>query len=141
MIVRARSCPEAGSAVSLPAVSLVMRPQPLPRPPASILRIPSSREVVVCRQKPLPPGRYRIVETTIALFQEGGRLAARSVLADAIVIVGSDALVTDWEASGGAELASATLGGKQVLMFIQDLNAKAKHVLAERVLTARGKRG
>jgi hypothetical protein len=91
-------------------------------------------------QKRLPPGRYRIVEITIALFREGGRLVARSVPADAIVTVGSDALAMGRDASGGAELAAVTLGGKQILMFTKDLNAKAKQLVAEGVFTAGGKR-
>ena len=65
---------------------------------------------------------------------------ARSVLADAIVTVGTDAAAMDRAASGGAEHASVKWSGKQILMFTQDLNARAKHALAERVLKRRGKR-
>jgi len=72
----------------------------------------------------------------MALFKEEARLVARLVPAGAIVVVGSEA-PRNKDADGGAELARVSLGGKQILVFTQDLSAKAKLEVVT-ALSARG---
>jgi hypothetical protein len=64
--------------------------------------------------------RYRVKDSTIAMFQEGGVHVARTVAAGAIV-----------EFSGpidGDKLVDVTWEGRRVMMFTQDLRSRAERI-------------
>jgi hypothetical protein len=80
-------------------------------------RTPLSTE---CRKRQsLPIGRYRITNPTIALFHEDGRHIARTVPTGAFITIDSAAF-------DGNKLADVTWDDKKVMMFTQDLRARAK---------------
>jgi len=66
----------------------------------------------------MPIGRYRITDATMALFLEGDRHIARTIPADTIITVDSEAL-------DGDRLVDVTWNDKKVMMFAQDLRSRA----------------
>jgi len=66
----------------------------------------------------MPIGRYRMTDATMALFLEGDRHIARTIPANTIITV-------DSEAFDGNRLVDVTWNEKKVMMFAQDLRSRA----------------
>lgn len=66
----------------------------------------------------MPLGRYRILSPTIAVFRDQGRHVAGTVPAGAVIVIAS-------EAFDGDRLVDVIWDGKSVMMFTQDLRARA----------------
>jgi hypothetical protein len=75
----------------------------------------------VWKGNPMPLGRYRINNPTIALFEQDGRHVADTVPAGAIIEINGDAF-------DGDKLLEVVWDGKPVLMFTQDLRKRAESV-------------
>ena len=73
------------------------------------------------RGQPILPGRFRIKEPIIALFEENGRHVARMVPAGAVVTI-------DGPAFDGDKLVNVIWDRRDVMMFTQDLETRAKPV-------------
>ena len=67
----------------------------------------------------MPPGRYRIMDPTIALFHEDGCHVAHTVPEGAVIRVDSAAF-------DGDKLVDVTWDGKKVMMFTQELRSRAE---------------
>jgi hypothetical protein len=67
----------------------------------------------------LSSGAYRIKTPTVALFEENGAHVARMVPAGSVINV-------DGAAFDGEKLVNVTWEGKSVMMFAQDLRARAE---------------
>jgi len=65
----------------------------------------------------MPAGRYRVIEPTIAMFDEGGRYVAHPVPAGAIILVD--------DSVDGDRLTDVTWDGQRVLIFTRDLRTRA----------------
>jgi len=65
--------------------------------------------------------RYRIKDPTIAMFEEGGVHAARTVAAGMIVEVHNGAI-------DGDKLVEVMWNGRKVMMFTQDLRSRAEQL-------------
>jgi hypothetical protein len=66
-------------------------------------------------------GRFRLTNPTLALVQEDGRHVAHTVPTGTIIVVDSTAFNDE-------KLVNVTWGGKKVMMFAEDLRARAERV-------------
>jgi hypothetical protein len=73
------------------------------------------------RRQLMPIGRYRIIDTTVAIFEEGGTQVSRTIPVGAVILVSEENSARD-------DLAQVTWDGKKALMFLQDLRFRAEKV-------------
>ena len=71
----------------------------------------------------MPIGRFRLTNPTLALVHENGHHVAHTVPTGTIIVVEGDAF-------DGEKLVNVTWDGKTVMMFAQDLRARAERVTA-----------
>ena len=71
----------------------------------------------------MPIGRFRLTNPTLALFYEGGHHVAHTVPTGTIIVV-------DNTAFDGEKLINVTWDSKVVMMFADDLRARAERVTA-----------
>ncbi len=65
--------------------------------------------------------RYRITDSTIAIFEEEGKYVARTVASGTVVEVCNDAI-------DGDRLVDVIWKGREVMMFTRDLRSRAEPV-------------
>ena len=73
------------------------------------------------QDNPMYIQRYRIKDSTIAMFEEDGVHIARPVAAGAIIELSSGPL-------DGDKLVDVTWEGRRVMMFTQDLRSRAEQI-------------
>ena len=71
----------------------------------------------------MPIGRFRLTNPTLALIHEDGRHVAQTVPTGTIIVIDSHAF-------DGEKLVNVTWDRKTVMMFAQDLRARAERVTA-----------
>ena len=72
------------------------------------------------KRNPMPVGRYRITNPTIALFHENGRYVAHTVPTGALITIKDNA------AFDGEKLMTVVWDKREVMMFTQDLRARTE---------------
>jgi hypothetical protein len=72
----------------------------------------------------MSPRVYRVIDPTLALFLEDGRLVARTIPSGTCITIGSAAI-------DGERLVNVAWDGKHAMMFTQDLHSRFLQLLIE----------